>query len=177
MSWLSQRITRHVQVILIGVFAVMQGVWAINIGLSIGFGVTAFTFFFASVLVSILIIRPAVPMLSTIDDKLKTTTSASGKWLCVSGAVGITVCMVYMMCASGAISALLSGGVAQIPRKTSALCALFSPAESVFTSFGWMHVIVGVGATAFPLLVAGCCALAGSLKDHALPDRIVDSDS
>lgn len=168
MSWLSHSfdwIEQHFQAILIGAFTMLQGVWAINIGLSIGFGVTAFTFFFTSVLASILIIRAIVlPIILPLDKNLKTATSASGQWLCVSGVVGMTVLMVWMVCAGGTISALLSGGVAQIPRETSLLCTLFLPVESVSTSFGWMHVIVGVGATALPLLIAGCCVLAGSLK-------------
>lgn len=177
MSWLSQHsftitarvwswLDQHLQAILIGGFTVLQGVWAIAIGLSIGFGGTVFVFFFTSVLVSIMIIRAGMPMIRVLDEKLKTATSASGKWLSASGFVGITVFMVWMVCAGGTISALLSG-----------MSCSYLPC-SVFMSFGWMHVIVGVGATVLPLLIAGCCVLAGSLKRSCTArPYMVDHDS
>lgn len=147
MAWL----TRHVQAILIGVFAILALAWAVTIGVSIGFGGTVLAFFFTSVAVSILIIKAVVlPIMGVVDEKLRTATSASDKWLCASGTVGIFVFLTWMICADGTISALLGG-----PKFGRLPC-------SAFTSFGWTHVIIGVGATALPLLMAGYCVLAGS---------------
>lgn len=78
----------------------------------------------------------AFPAIRRINEKLMNATSLPQKIAGISGAVGVFVSLVLLLCVGGTISASL-GAVrfAHLP------C-------SAFTSFGWGHVIVGVGATA-----------------------------
>lgn len=107
----------------------------------------------------------AFPVIRRINEKLVNATSLSERMDGMSGAFGVFVSLTLLLCAGGTTSASL-GGVrfAHLP------C-------SVFTSFGWMHVIVGVAATALPLLMDGYRVLAGSSTRHAQSDHLVDDHS
>lgn len=107
----------------------------------------------------------AFPVIRRINERLVSATSLPERMGGISSAVGVFVSLALLLCAGGTISASLGGArFAHLP------C-------SAFTSFGWMHVIAGVGATAIPLLVAGYCSLAGSSTQRVLTDRLVDRDS
>ena len=95
----------------------------------------------------IIFIKALVPLLIRMDARLD-AAKGSAKFLPLAGCMGALVAMLWMLALIGTVPGLL-GGV----KFSRGIC-------HYLTSFSWMHVVVGIGATLPFLAAAGVCHVA-----------------
>ncbi|MCH9033514.1 MAG: hypothetical protein IID42_03310 [Planctomycetes bacterium] len=89
-------------------------------------------------------IKALLPLVRRMDAKLN-AAKGSAKFLPLAGCVGVGVILLWMLSLIGTVAGLLGG-----PKFSGGIC-------HYLTSFSWMHVVVGIGATLPFFAAAGVC--------------------
>lgn len=92
----------------------------------------------------IIFIKALVPQLRRLDAK-SDAAKGSAKLLPLAGCMGSLVAMLWMLALIGTVPGLLGGA-----KFSGGIC-------HYMTSFSWMHIVVGLGATLPFLAAAGVC--------------------